>query len=530
MSNASPATGIGSVAGFAEGAQGVTAPADPAGTGGFLSDVIVDLGFVDREIVERAVEAARQPGRMVDRILLENGDLTEELLSRALAERHGLDHVDLDRFQVDMSAASLISGTTALRYRAIPIAFATDGALIVAVADPVDALAISDLEVMTRTETRRVVASGATIDALAQRLPEVGTPQPSAPSSATEARGEPSTREESAPAATVKAEIDELEAATEQSTVVAGAGGEAPQPLEQASQPTPAADPEADRRQAESDDRIAALEAELAKADDLMREQAEESEAERNRSQDQAIEVAGERDRLREELGQVTRERDDLSAEAQRRADELTSLQERATRAESAAEEASARIRELEDADRRAETASARIRELEDADRRAETARLALKELREESEREREQSSRLERKLGEDLAAAQERSAALERRLHGLTAAASEAQAMAEELLSVNRAIAGDDLPDSSDDPPASPAADPPTPAANNGSADDAHQLGATADPPPPAANNGSSDDADQLGATADPPPPSTSNGASDEPERLGPEVRKPTI
>src|SRR5262249_59296050 len=131
-----------------------------------------------RETVEGAVETARQPGRMVDRILLENGDLTEEDLSRALAERYGLDHVDLGRFQVDMSAANLVSRTAALRYRAVPIAFATDGALIVAVADPVDALAINDLEVITRSETRRAVASGASIDVLAERLPEVGTPPP----------------------------------------------------------------------------------------------------------------------------------------------------------------------------------------------------------------------------------------------------------------------------------------------------------------------------------------------------------------
>ena len=62
----------------------------------------------------------------------------------------------------------------------MPIAFATDGALIVAVADPVDALAISDIEVMTKMETRRAVASGVTIDRLAERLPEVGPRQPAA--------------------------------------------------------------------------------------------------------------------------------------------------------------------------------------------------------------------------------------------------------------------------------------------------------------------------------------------------------------
>ena len=141
--------------------------------------MIVSLGFVDGETVEQAVEAARAPGQMVDRILLGSGALTEEELSsaggaprtrscepRSVRGRHG--------------AASLIGSSTALRYRAVPIAFATDGALIVAVADPVDALAISDIEVMTKMETRRAVASGVTIDRLAERLPEVGPRQPAA--------------------------------------------------------------------------------------------------------------------------------------------------------------------------------------------------------------------------------------------------------------------------------------------------------------------------------------------------------------
>jgi chromosome segregation ATPase len=204
------------------------------------------------------------------------------------------------------------------------------------------------------------------------------------------------------------------------------------------------------------------LEAELTKAYDLMREQAEQAEAERSRLQEQTVEVARERDRLREALDQVSRERDRLSAEDQQRAADLTSVLEQAGRAESVAEEATGRIRELEDADRRAEA-----------------ARVALKELREESEREREQSSRVERKLREDLAVAHERNGALERHLDGLTAAASEAQAMAEELMAVNRAIAGDDIPGESEEPPPQRPAKPQPPATSNGASGGTDHLGA---------------------------------------------------
>ncbi len=42
---------------------------------------------------------------------------------RAVAERYGLDHIDLSVYQVDMAAANLISVNTARRYRALPVGF-----------------------------------------------------------------------------------------------------------------------------------------------------------------------------------------------------------------------------------------------------------------------------------------------------------------------------------------------------------------------------------------------------------------------
>jgi hypothetical protein len=132
--------------------------------------VIVELGLADSESVAHAVRQSRQPGQRLGAILVETGALTEEELSRAIAERHGLDHVDLEEFELDLEAASLISPSVASRYDAIPIAFAADGALIVALEDPVNPLVINDLEVMTKSEVRIAVATGAAIRAEIERL------------------------------------------------------------------------------------------------------------------------------------------------------------------------------------------------------------------------------------------------------------------------------------------------------------------------------------------------------------------------
>ena len=106
--------------------SGRASPAPRAGAPrrAFSTDVIVDLGLVSREQVESAIETSRATGTMPERVLLDSGALTQDGLTRALAERYGLDHLDLGVFSVDMNAANLVSSTAAKRYQAVPVAFA----------------------------------------------------------------------------------------------------------------------------------------------------------------------------------------------------------------------------------------------------------------------------------------------------------------------------------------------------------------------------------------------------------------------
>ena len=62
-------------------------------------------------------------------------------LSRAIAERYGLDHVDLNLYKVDMGAANLLSMTAARRYKALPVGYVDTETLLLAMADPANVLA-----------------------------------------------------------------------------------------------------------------------------------------------------------------------------------------------------------------------------------------------------------------------------------------------------------------------------------------------------------------------------------------------------
>ncbi|HEY3492150.1 MAG TPA: hypothetical protein VGK43_04300, partial [Solirubrobacterales bacterium] len=152
------------------GTPGLTPPISRGRSSGFVTDVLVDLGFVGEDRARQAIEEARTAGRPPERLLLEQGAVDADQFSRAVAERYGLDHIDLSAFQVDMAAANLITVNTARRYKALPVGYADKKTLIVAMADPTNVLAVDDIQIATALDCRVAVATEEDIEALLGRL------------------------------------------------------------------------------------------------------------------------------------------------------------------------------------------------------------------------------------------------------------------------------------------------------------------------------------------------------------------------
>ena len=135
-----------------------------------IGEVVVDLGFADRETVDDAVEQARLQGRPTGLVLVEQGVLRHDQLARVVAERFGLDYVDLAVYDLDMGAVALLNPEAAKRYQAVPIGFTDDGTLLLAMADPTNVLTIDDVAMMTGRRVRPVAASVEDLNLLLARL------------------------------------------------------------------------------------------------------------------------------------------------------------------------------------------------------------------------------------------------------------------------------------------------------------------------------------------------------------------------
>jgi type IV pilus assembly protein PilB len=168
-----PGTAAAAAVGAPPPSNGLSPPSQRGGTGRFLTDVIVDLGYVAREQVEAAIAAARAGATTPERVLIAQGAITPDQLARATAERFGLDHLDLNAFKVDMAAVNLVTASAAKRYDAVPVAFADPTTLLVAMADPANVLAVDDLAIMTGHRIRPAVAAADDIHGLIARMSQL---------------------------------------------------------------------------------------------------------------------------------------------------------------------------------------------------------------------------------------------------------------------------------------------------------------------------------------------------------------------
>jgi type IV pilus assembly protein PilB len=135
-----------------------------------IGEVIVDLGFARREEVEQAVATAREHGRTTGQILIESGVVRHDQLARALAERFGVDFIDLSVFEIDMGAVSLVPADVARRYGAVPVGFLPDRTVLLAMSDPTNVVTQDEISMMIGRKVTPAAVEAEDLAAVIARL------------------------------------------------------------------------------------------------------------------------------------------------------------------------------------------------------------------------------------------------------------------------------------------------------------------------------------------------------------------------
>jgi type IV pilus assembly protein PilB len=154
--------------------QPLREPATRPRPGRLLGDVLVSLGFCDRETVEDIVRQARAAGRPMGQLLLEQGLLDSGRLAVAIAERFGLQSASLETLEPDAAALALVSPAALRRLEAVPVGFRDADTLLVAMCNPSNVLALDDLAMLTDLRVEPIVVSPEDLGALLRRVQRIG--------------------------------------------------------------------------------------------------------------------------------------------------------------------------------------------------------------------------------------------------------------------------------------------------------------------------------------------------------------------
>lgn len=122
-----------------------------------LGDLLVEAGLLKKVQLEDALRTKKQGQKLGD-ALLERALITERQLIEVLEFQLGIPHISLHRYPVDTSLMSIVSKEFARRNVLIPLKKNGDQ-ILVAMADPMDYIAVDDLRMSTGFQIEQVIAS-----------------------------------------------------------------------------------------------------------------------------------------------------------------------------------------------------------------------------------------------------------------------------------------------------------------------------------------------------------------------------------
>lgn len=128
-----------------------------------LGEILVEKGLLSEE--QRNVALARAEatyGQHLGNVLVDMGLAGEEEIARALAAQLNIPYVTLDQIKPTFPMLTLINSRLAERHRCIPV-YAGESALLLAMENPFDVVAVDDIERVTQHNVCLAVATPSVI-------------------------------------------------------------------------------------------------------------------------------------------------------------------------------------------------------------------------------------------------------------------------------------------------------------------------------------------------------------------------------
>ncbi|MCR4846741.1 MAG: Flp pilus assembly complex ATPase component TadA [Eubacterium sp.] len=114
-----------------------------------IGDLLVEAGAITEEQLQEALTKQKEEGGMLGNVIMDLGFISRELLITVLTAQLGIDYCEIQSVKIDEDVVDLVSKDLVQKYKVMPIGFSEDNPNIlqVAMADPLDLMAIDDISI-----------------------------------------------------------------------------------------------------------------------------------------------------------------------------------------------------------------------------------------------------------------------------------------------------------------------------------------------------------------------------------------------
>ena len=127
-----------------------------------FGDLLIEKGLLSPEQLAAALEEQSRTGLRLGQILRDKGLISEEDLVDVIQSRLGIPRLALENLVIDPSIVEIVPLSLAKKHNLIPV-FKIGATLTVAMADPLDVIALDELKYLTNLKINRVVSTGTEI-------------------------------------------------------------------------------------------------------------------------------------------------------------------------------------------------------------------------------------------------------------------------------------------------------------------------------------------------------------------------------
>ncbi|MCL2768154.1 MAG: Flp pilus assembly complex ATPase component TadA, partial [Synergistaceae bacterium] len=135
-----------------------------------LGDILVEGGAITEEQLGKVLERQRTTGKRIGQILIDDGIISENKVAEVLSVQLKLPLVSLARYRPDPEALKLLPQHVAEKYLVVPLSVVDDGAVSIAMSDPLDLFVQDELSMLMNRNIRISVTSPSDIQNNLERL------------------------------------------------------------------------------------------------------------------------------------------------------------------------------------------------------------------------------------------------------------------------------------------------------------------------------------------------------------------------